>query len=104
MDKSKFNKAILYLAALRDQVERINEEFGVDDNDILFYHYFEENDKEHHYQFVYRRHPEFTHSKQPWEFNIYTEGKDVVNDRVTYVGSTPKELLEHIEAGIVYKR
>ena len=104
MDKSKFNKAILYLAELRDQVERINKEYEVDDNDVLYYHYFEGNDWEHHYQYVYHRHPEFTRTKQPWELNIYTEGKEGIISTITYVGSTPKELFENIEAGITFKK
>ena len=104
MDKSKFNKAILYLAELRDQVERINKEYGVDDNDVLYYHYFEGDNWEYHYQYIYNRHPEFTRRKQPWELNIYTESKEGVTKTITYVGSTPKELLENIEAGITSKK
>lgn len=99
MDKSKFTKAIMYLTALNEQIGKINEEYGVDDNDVLYYHYFEGNDWEHHYQYVYHRHPEITHTKQPWELNIYTESKNGTSSKITYAAPNPKKLLKNIEEG-----
>ena len=104
MDKSKFTKAIMYLTALKEQIEKINKEYEVDDNDILYYHYFEGENYEYHYQYVCNLRPMLTLTRQPWELNIYLDGEDGISSKTTYAGSTPKELLANIEAGIVYNK
>ena len=104
MDKTKFTKAIMYLTTLKEQVEKINKEYGVDDNDTLYYHYFEGEKQEHHYQYVCNLRPQITLTRKHWELNIYTDGEDGISKKATYAGSTPKELLANIEAGIVYKK
>ena len=103
MDKTKFTKAIMYLTTLKEEVEKINKEYGVDDNDILYYHYFDGDGIEQHYQYVCYLRPTLTLPRQPWELNIYIHHEDGTKDKTTYAGSTPKELLANIEAGIIYK-